>query len=226
MKQASFILYFAPDRRPIHRRLSLPLPLPPTHPLSYDRKESKHEGKNSVLGYNGNLVDFHWTITVFSRGKEGNGKFHLCWFVSHFTAENRFGSFVRYDGADFMSGAWLWQWFGLIWVRDPETAPCQSVLITPVFLHSYPSVVVVPQSISDDSILRIAKNHRQGRFPVAVWRHQRNKATLLRAGGIERSTIGSIMRQTKNVGQGGVASHAISSSASAEQEKYFSAVGE
>lgn len=34
------------------------------------------------------------------------------------------------------------------------------------------------------------------------------------------------MRQTKNVGQGGVASHAISSSASAEQEKYFSAVGE
>lgn len=124
------------------------------------------------------------------------------------------------------SGARLWQWFGLIWVRDPETAPCQSVLITPVFLHSYPSVVVVPQSISDDSILRIAKNHRQGRFPVAVWRHQRNKATLLRAGGIERSTIGSIMRQTKNVGQGGVASHAISSSASAEQEKYFSAVGE
>lgn len=125
-----------------------------------------------------------------------------------------------------IDGAWLWQWFGLIWVRDPETAPCQSVLITPVFLHSYPSVVVVPQSISDDSILRIAKNHRQGRFPVAVWRHQRNKATLLRAGGIERSTIGSIMRQTKNVGQGGVASHAISSSASAEQEKYFSAVGE
>ena len=104
MKQASFILYFAPDRRPIHRRFSLPLPLPlpPTHPLSCDRKESKYEGKNSVLGYNGNLVDFHWTITVFSRGKEGNGKFHLCWFVSHFTAENRFGSFVRYDGADFM----------------------------------------------------------------------------------------------------------------------------
>ena len=96
----------------------------------------------------------------------------------------------------------------------------------PFSLHSYPSVVVVPQNISDDSILKIAKNHRQGRFPVAVWRHQRNKATLLRAGGIERSTIGSIMRQTKTVGGSSVASHAISSSASAEQEKYLAAVGE
>ena len=90
---------------------------------------------------------------------------------------------------------------------------------------SYPSVVVVPQNISDDSILRIAKNHRQGRFPVAVWRHQRNKAVLLRAGGIERSTISSIMRQTKTVSGSHVASHAISSSASAEQEKYLAAVG-
>ena len=90
---------------------------------------------------------------------------------------------------------------------------------------SYPSVVVVPQSISDDSILRIAKNHRQGRFPVAVWRHQRNKATLLRAGGMERSTIGSIMRQHKSVGSTSVTSHAISSSASVEQEKYLAAVG-
>lgn len=91
--------------------------------------------------------------------------------------------------------------------------------------RSYPSVVVVPQSISDDSILRIAKNHRQGRFPVAVWRHQRNKATLLRAGSIERSTIGSIMRHHKTVGGTSVASHAISSSASVEQEKYLAAVG-
>ena len=92
--------------------------------------------------------------------------------------------------------------------------------------YSYPSVVVVPQSISDDSILRIAKNHRQGRFPVAVWRHKQNKATLLRAGGIERGSIGSIMRQTKTVSGSHLSSHAISSSASAEQEKYFAAVGE
>lgn len=99
------------------------------------------------------------------------------------------------------------------------------ILPIPFSPHSYPSVVVVPQSISDDSILRIAKNHRQGRFPVAVWRHQRNKATLLRAGGIERSTIGSIMRQHKTVGGTSVASHATSLSASVEQEKYLAAVG-
>ena len=91
--------------------------------------------------------------------------------------------------------------------------------------YSYPAVVVVPQTISDDSILRIAKNHRQGRFPVAVWRHQRTKATLLRAGGIERSTISSLMRQTRAVGVGNISSHSISTSASAEQEKFFAAVG-
>ena len=85
--------------------------------------------------------------------------------------------------------------------------------------------MLVPHSISDDSILRIARNHRQGRFPVAIWRHQYNKATLLRAGGIERSTIGSIMRQTKTVSGSSVTHHAISSSASVEQEKYFAAVG-
>ncbi|XP_074605890.1 myotubularin-related protein 13-like [Acropora palmata] len=98
------------------------------------------------------------------------------------------------------------------------------VNVTYTACRSYPSVVVVPQSISDDSILRIAKNHRQGRFPVAVWRHKQNKATLLRAGGIERGSIGSIMRQTKTVSGSHLSSHAISSSASAEQEKYFAAV--
>lgn len=115
---------------------------------------------------------------------------------------------------------WSSDEYSFIW--QPMMIRCLLIF----FPHSYPSVVVVPQSISDDSILRIAKNHRQARFPVAVWRHQRNKATLLRAGGIERSTIGSIMRQTKTVSGNHVASHAISSSASAEQEKYLAAVGE
>ncbi|XP_068760421.1 myotubularin-related protein 13-like [Montipora capricornis] len=110
--------------------------------------------------------------------------------------------------------------------KDSSVGPWRICMVNVTYTacRSYPSVVVVPQSISDDSILRIAKNHRQGRFPVAVWRHQRNKTVLLRAGGIERSTIGSIMRQTKNVGGGHVTSNAISSSASVEQEKYLAAV--
>ncbi|XP_020625172.1 myotubularin-related protein 13-like isoform X2 [Orbicella faveolata] len=110
--------------------------------------------------------------------------------------------------------------------KDSSIGPWRICMVNVTYTacRSYPSVVVVPQSISDDSILRIAKNHRQGRFPVAVWRHQRNKATLLRAGSIERSTIGSIMRQHKTVGGTSVASHAISSSASVEQEKYLAAV--
>lgn len=79
---------------------------------------------------------------------------------------------------------------------------------------------MVPQSISDDTVLRVAKNHRQGRFPVAVWKHSKNKATLLRAGGIERSSMASIIRS----GIGTSSGQSIPSS-SLEQEKVFGAVG-
>ena len=39
---------------------------------------------------------------------------------------------------------------------------------------------MTPSKISDDSIMKVSKNYRLSRFPVAVWKHKRTKGTLLR----------------------------------------------
>lgn len=83
-------------------------------------------------------------------------------------------------------------------------------------------MLVVPHSVSDDSILRVAKNHRQTRFPVATWKNRLNKAVLLRSSAIERSSVASIIRS--GVAASGGSTDAIRSS-NAEQDKYLSAVG-
>ena len=91
------------------------------------------------------------------------------------------------------------------------------------FSFSYPAVLVVPQHVTDDSLLRVSKNHRHMRFPVATWRHKVNKfAVLLRSSAIERSSVASIIRS--GVAASGGSTDAIRSS-NVEQDKYLSAVG-
>ena len=87
---------------------------------------------------------------------------------------------------------------------------------------SYPAVLVVPHHVSDDSILRVAKNHRHMRFPVATWKNRENKAVLLRSSAIERSSVASIIRT--GVAASGGSTDAIRSS-NVEQDKYLSSVG-
>ncbi|XP_031559820.1 myotubularin-related protein 13-like [Actinia tenebrosa] len=105
--------------------------------------------------------------------------------------------------------------------KGPGGGPWRITMVnyTYTVCRSYPAVLVIPQSISDDTLLRVAKNHRQGRFPVAIWKHHKNKATLLRAGGIERSSMASLIRS----GIGSSGGQSIPSS-SLEQEKLFGAV--
>jgi myotubularin-related protein 5/13 len=91
-----------------------------------------------------------------------------------------------------------------------------------LLFYSYPAVLVVPHHVSDDSILRVAKNHRQMRFPVATWKNRVNKAVLLRSSAIERSSVASIIRT--GVAASGGSTDAIRSS-NVEQDKYLSAVG-
>lgn len=50
--------------------------------------------------------------------------------------------------------------------------------------HSYPGLLIVPQSIQDNTIQRISRCYRQNRFPVVCWRNSRTKAVLLRSGGL------------------------------------------
>ncbi|NWU32841.1 MTMR5 protein, partial [Hylia prasina] len=49
---------------------------------------------------------------------------------------------------------------------------------------SYPGLLIVPQSIQDNTIQRISRCYRQSRFPVVCWRNSRTKAVLLRSGGL------------------------------------------
>merc|ERR1719447_277030 len=39
----------------------------------------------------------------------------------------------------------------------------------------YPAVIVTPSKISDDSIMKVSKNYRLSRFPVAVWKHKKTR---------------------------------------------------
>ena len=87
---------------------------------------------------------------------------------------------------------------------------------------SYPAVLVVPHQVSDDSILRVVKNHRQMRFPVATWKNRVNKAVLLRSAAIERSSVASIIRT--GVAASGGSTDTIRSS-NVEQDKYLTSVG-
>ncbi|KAH9519121.1 ARS-binding factor 1, partial [Bulinus truncatus] len=74
--------------------------------------------------------------------------------------------------------------------------------------RSYPGLLVVPQSVSDESIRKFSRCNRQSRFPVITWRHPKTRALLLRASGFHsRGLIG-----TSGSGE---------ASSSLEQEKYF-----
>lgn len=41
--------------------------------------------------------------------------------------------------------------------------------------RTYPALLVVPNHMSDDSLRRVARCYRHGRFPVITWRHPRTK---------------------------------------------------
>uniref|UniRef100_A0A8B9ZGG9 SET binding factor 1 n=1 Tax=Anas platyrhynchos TaxID=8839 RepID=A0A8B9ZGG9_ANAPL len=80
--------------------------------------------------------------------------------------------------------------------------------------RSYPGLLIVPQSIQDNTIQRISRCYRQNRFPVVCWRNSRTKAVLLRSGGLHgKGVVGPLQGQS-----------ADTDSTSLEQEKYLQAV--
>ncbi|XP_038054357.1 myotubularin-related protein 13-like isoform X3 [Patiria miniata] len=88
--------------------------------------------------------------------------------------------------------------------------------------RSYPSLVVVPSALSDDSIRRLAKCHRQCRFPAITWRHPGTKALLLRSSGFHGKGVMGMIKSAQNPSTSG--SSETSTSKSIEQEKFFTAV--
>ncbi|KAK3103033.1 hypothetical protein FSP39_015926, partial [Pinctada imbricata] len=85
--------------------------------------------------------------------------------------------------------------------------------------RSYPALMVVPNSITDDSIRKLARTHRQYRFPVVSWRHPRTKALLLRASGFHSRGLMGMLKSDSSTGN---VSGEISSAL--QQERYFKAI--
>lgn len=61
---------------------------------------------------------------------------------------------------------------------------------------SYPGLLVVPQSVQDSSLHKVARCYRHNRLPVVCWKHPRTKAVLLRSGGFHgKSVVGLFKSQ-------------------------------
>ncbi|NXN99272.1 MTMR5 protein, partial [Rhinopomastus cyanomelas] len=85
---------------------------------------------------------------------------------------------------------------------------------------SYPGLLIVPQSIQDNTIQRISRCYRHNRFPVVSWRHSRSKALLLRSGGLHGKGVAGLFKAPNAPATG----PSQADSSSLEQEKYLQAV--
>ncbi|XP_043944593.1 myotubularin-related protein 5 [Protopterus annectens] len=85
---------------------------------------------------------------------------------------------------------------------------------------SYPGLLIVPQTIQDNTIQKISRCYRQNRFPVVCWRNSRTKAVLLRSAGLHGKGVAGLFKAQN-------APSAVQSqtdSTSLEQEKFFQAI--
>ena len=54
--------------------------------------------------------------------------------------------------------------------------------ITVSYFNSYPAVVVVPESTTDETLISVSSQFQNNRFPVVTWKRPNNQAVLLRSG--------------------------------------------
>uniref|UniRef100_A0A4X2K3S2 SET binding factor 1 n=1 Tax=Vombatus ursinus TaxID=29139 RepID=A0A4X2K3S2_VOMUR len=102
--------------------------------------------------------------------------------------------------------------------------------VTPVnrmyaICRSYPGLLIVPQSVQDNTLQRISRCYRQNRFPVVCWRSSRSKAVLLRSGGLHgKGVVGLFKAQNAPSPGDSLSGQSQADSSSLEQEKYLQAV--
>jgi myotubularin-related protein 5/13 len=69
---------------------------------------------------------------------------------------------------------------------------------------SYPALLVVPTSVTDEGLMKIARCHRQNRFPVVTWRHPITKALLIRGSSFHgRGVMGMLKGHQHQSSSGG-----------------------
>ncbi|KAM4039200.1 myotubularin-related protein 5 isoform 8-T8 [Anomaloglossus baeobatrachus] len=86
--------------------------------------------------------------------------------------------------------------------------------------NSYPGLLIVPQTIQDNTLQKISRCYRQNRFPVVCWRNSHSKAVLLRSGGLHGKGVVGLFKSPNTAGTG----QSQTDSTSLEQEKYLQAV--
>ncbi|NXL93320.1 MTMRD protein, partial [Alectura lathami] len=86
---------------------------------------------------------------------------------------------------------------------------------------SYPGLLVVPQSVQDSSLQRVARCYRHNRLPVVCWKNSKTSTLLLRSGGFHgKGVVGLFKSQNTHT----TAPASLESSSSIEQEKYLQAL--
>uniref|UniRef100_A0A8C0IIS2 SET binding factor 2 n=1 Tax=Bubo bubo TaxID=30461 RepID=A0A8C0IIS2_BUBBB len=87
--------------------------------------------------------------------------------------------------------------------------------------RSYPGLLVVPQSVQDSSLQRVARCYRHNRLPVVCWKNTKTSTLLLRSGGFHgKGVVGLFKSQNTHT----TAHASLESSSSIEQEKYLQAL--
>ncbi|XP_030339831.1 myotubularin-related protein 13 [Strigops habroptila] len=87
--------------------------------------------------------------------------------------------------------------------------------------RSYPGLLVVPQSVQDSSLQRVARCYRHNRLPVVCWKNAKTSTLLLRSGGFHgKGVVGLFKSQNTHT----TAPTSLESSSSIEQEKYLQAL--
>uniref|UniRef100_A0A4W5PB81 SET binding factor 2 n=1 Tax=Hucho hucho TaxID=62062 RepID=A0A4W5PB81_9TELE len=88
--------------------------------------------------------------------------------------------------------------------------------------RSYPGLLVVPQSVQDSSLQKVARCYRHNRLPVVCWKHPSTKAVLLRSGGFHGKSVVGLFKSQNQSSTAPANSSELSSSL--EQEKYLQAI--
>uniref|UniRef100_A0A8C6NBU3 Uncharacterized protein n=1 Tax=Melopsittacus undulatus TaxID=13146 RepID=A0A8C6NBU3_MELUD len=87
--------------------------------------------------------------------------------------------------------------------------------------RSYPGLLVVPQSVQDNSLQRVARCYRHNRLPVVCWKNTKTSTLLLRSGGFHgKGVVGLFKSQNTHTTGELVQLHFLS----IEQEKYLQAL--
>ncbi|KAK2507192.1 hypothetical protein MC885_007606 [Smutsia gigantea] len=88
--------------------------------------------------------------------------------------------------------------------------------------RSYPGLLVVPQTVQDSNLPRVARCYRHNRLPVVCWKNSRSSTLLLRSGGFHGKGVVGLFKSQNNPQAAPTSS--LESSSSIEQEKYLQAL--